>query len=168
MTLQPDPKGAHRRHDDAVYPSVGLWSAYEAVFPSICMPVPTMQRHRCVIPGDTPRSLFQLPIRRFRLTLCLWLWVDVRHLARSPPLPKGMWGGTHAWRHAEAPMGSRVSARVARVGYMTACAVAEAEERAGARVDPAAGGASVALRTRVPWARRPTRVTFPGRTALSF
>ena len=66
------------------------------------------------------------------------------------------------------PMGSRVSARVARVVCMTACAVAAAEERAAAGVGTAAGGASVSLRTRVPWARRPTRVTFPGRIALSF
>jgi hypothetical protein len=65
-------------------------------------------------------------------------------------------------------MGSRVRARFARVVCMTAYAVAAAEERAAAGVGTAAGGASVSLRTSVPWARRPTRVTFPVRTALSF
>jgi hypothetical protein len=66
------------------------------------------------------------------------------------------------------PMGSSVSARVAHVVCMTACAVAAAEERAAAGVGTAAGGASVSLRTSVPWARLPTRVTFPGRSTLSF
>jgi hypothetical protein len=55
-----------------------------------------------------------------------------------------------------------------RVVCTAACAVAEAEERAAARVGTAAGGASVSLRTSVPWALLPTRVTFPVRTALSF
>ena len=78
------------------------------------------------------------------------MWPD------RPLWSRGWGGGTHAWRHAEAPIGSRVSARVARVGSMTAYAVAEAEKRVGAGMGPAAGGVSVAMRTRVPWARRPT------------
>ena len=44
------------------------------------------------------------------------------------------------------PMGSRASARVARVMCMTACAVAAAEERAATGVGTAAGGTSVSLR----------------------
>jgi len=65
-------------------------------------------------------------------------------------------------------MGARVSARIARGVCMTAYAVAAAEERAAAGVGTAAGGASVSLRPSGPWACRPTRVTFPVRTALSF
>src|SRR5262245_52530626 len=79
----------------------------------------------------------------------------------------------------------RQCSRRAGVVCGAACAVAELEERGGrsprtigwgarggaggaaAGVGTAAGGASVSLRTLLHWALLPTRVTFPGRTALS-